>query len=120
MEERLDPELAAAQERRLPLSLVVIDSDDFKVINDRAGHEFGDALLHEIARVLTKAIPEGAEAARLGGDEFVVTLPGAGADAAEALGGEVRRLLAAGLTDAGWPAIYELPSGDDPRAPRTR
>jgi GGDEF domain-containing protein len=82
--------------------------------------EFGDALLHEIARVLTKAIPEGAEAARLGGDEFVVMLPAAGADAAEALGGEVRRLLAAGLTDAGWPAIYELPSGDDPRAPRTR
>jgi diguanylate cyclase (GGDEF)-like protein len=106
LEERLDLELADAQERRLPLSLVVIDCDDFKEINDRAGHEFGDALLHEIARVLTKAIPEGAEAARLGGDEFVVMLPGAGADAAEALGGEVRHLLAAGLTDAGYPLRF--------------
>ena len=103
LEERLDRELALAQERRMPLSLFVIDCDDFKEINDRAGHEFGDALLHEVARVLVHAIPEGAEAARLGGDEFVVMLPGAGADAAEALGGEVRGLLAAGLTDAGFP-----------------
>ena len=103
LEERLDRELALAQERRMPLSLFVIDCDDFKEINDRAGHEFGDALLHEVARVLVRAVPEGAEAARLGGDEFVVMLPGAGADAAEALGGEVRGLLAAGLTDAGFP-----------------
>ena len=103
LEECLDRELALAQERRLPVSLVVIDCDDFKEINDRAGHEFGDALLREIARVLTHAVPEGAEAARLGGDEFVVMLPGAGADAAESLGGEVRNLLAAGLTDAGFP-----------------
>ena len=56
----------------MPLSLLVIDCDDFKEINDRAGHEFGDALLREVADVLVRALPEGAEAARLGGDEFVV------------------------------------------------
>ena len=50
LEERLERELALAQERRMPLSLLVIDCDDFKEINDRAGHEFGDALLHEVAR----------------------------------------------------------------------
>jgi diguanylate cyclase (GGDEF)-like protein len=103
LEERLDRELAVAPERRLPVSLIVIDCDDFKDINDRAGHEFGDALLHEIARVLVQVVSKGAEAARLGGDEFVVMLPGAGADAAAALGGEVRTVLAAGLTDAGFP-----------------
>ena len=103
MDERLDHELALAQERRLPVSLLVIDCDDFKDINDRAGHEFGDALLHEIARVLVQAVPEGAEPARLGGDEFVVMLPEAGADAAEALGASIRRVLADGLTDAGFP-----------------
>jgi len=103
LEERLDRELAIAQERRLPVSLLVIDCDDFKEINDRAGHEFGDALLHEIARVLVRVLPEGAEPARLGGDEFVVMLPGAGADAAEALGGKIRSVLADGLTDAGFP-----------------
>ena len=68
------------------MSLLVIDCDDFKEINDRAGHEFGDALLHEIARVLVGVVPDGAEPARLGGDEFVVMLPEAGVDAAEALG----------------------------------
>ncbi len=103
LEERLDHELAVAQERRLPVSLLVIDCDDFKEINDRAGHEFGDALLHEIARVLVQVLPDGAEPARLGGDEFVVMLPGAGADAAEALGGRIRSVLADGLTDAGFP-----------------
>ena len=90
LEDRLERALAAAQEQRVPLSLLVIDCDDFKEINDRAGHEFGDALLREVADVLLGALPEGAEAARLGGDEFVVMLPAAGADAAEALGGQIR------------------------------
>ena len=95
-EERLEHELALAQDRRVPLSLLVIDCDDFKEINDRAGHEFGDALLQEVADVLSRALPEGAEAARLGGDEFVVMIPGAGAgaDSAEALAAQIRTALA--------------------------
>ncbi len=103
LEERLERELTSAQERRLPLSLLAIDCDDFKDINDRAGHEFGDTLLREIADALSRALPEDAAAARLGGDEFVVMLPGAGADAAKALGGQIRSVLADGLTDAGFP-----------------
>jgi diguanylate cyclase (GGDEF)-like protein len=85
------------------LSLLVFDCDDFKDVNDRAGHEFGDALLREVGEVLARSVPISADVARLGGDEFVVMLPGADPDAAEALGVEVRRLLAAGLTDAGFP-----------------
>lgn len=103
LEERLDGEFALAKGRRLPVSLLVIDCDDFKEINDRAGHEFGDALLHQVARILVGAVPKGAEAARLGGDEFVVMLPGAGAESAAALGGRIRDVLAEGLTDAGFP-----------------
>ncbi|MDQ3379911.1 MAG: diguanylate cyclase [Actinomycetota bacterium] len=103
LEERLGRELAFAQERRLPLSLLVIDCDDFKEINDRAGHEFGDALLYEIGRVLVQVLPDGAEPARFGGDEFVVMLAGAGVSAAEALGGKIRQVLAEGLTEAGFP-----------------
>ena len=48
----------------MPLSLLVIDCDDFKEINDRAGHEFGDTLLREIADVLSRSLPDGADAAR--------------------------------------------------------
>jgi len=103
LEQRLERGVAAAHERRVPLSLIVIDCDDFKEINDRAGHEFGDALLREVADVLARSLPEGAEAARLGGDEFVVMLPDAGLDSAEALGAQIRTLLAEGLTDAGFP-----------------
>jgi hypothetical protein len=59
--------------------------------------------LQEIADVLERSLPAGTEAARLGGDEFVVMLPDAGADAAEALGDQIRNALANGLTDAGFP-----------------
>ncbi|MGH3065506.1 MAG: diguanylate cyclase domain-containing protein [Gaiellaceae bacterium] len=103
LEERLDVALAAAQEARLPLSVLVIDCDDFKDVNDRAGHEFGDTLLQEVAEALGRSLPAGAEAARLGGDEFVVLLPEAGADAAEALGAQIKKVLAEGLTNAGFP-----------------
>ena len=103
LEERLDRELARAQDTRKPLSLLVIDGDDFKDINDRAGHEFGDALLQEVADLLVRALPPGAEAARLGGDEFVVMLPEADAEVAAELGARVRTMLAEDLTDAGFP-----------------
>ena len=82
LEERLDRELGGAQDDRQPLSIVVLDCDDFKDVNDRAGHEFGDALLREVGIVLERVCPEGGSAARLGGDEFVVMLPGADVDAA--------------------------------------
>jgi diguanylate cyclase (GGDEF)-like protein len=102
-EERLDAALAEMAERRVPLSLLIIDCDDFKEINDRAGHEFGDALLVEMAERLERLLPPRAAAARLGGDEFVVMLPEAGADGAAAVGGRLREALAEGMTDAGFP-----------------
>ncbi|MBA2741779.1 MAG: diguanylate cyclase [Actinobacteria bacterium] len=103
LEERLEREVAIAQERRLPLSVLVLDCDDFKDVNDRAGHEFGDSLLKEVADALTGSLPESAEVARLGGDEFVVMLVGADAEAAEEHGTRIRSVLAEGLTDAGFP-----------------
>lgn len=99
----LEAALAVARDERRPLSLLVLDCDDFKEINDRAGHEFGDTLLREVADLLVRTLPDGAEAGRLGGDEFVVMLPGADVDAAEALGARIRQLLAEELQDAGFP-----------------
>jgi len=103
LEDRLERELRGAQEDRHELSLVVLDCDDFKDVNDRAGHEFGDALLREVGLVLQRACPEGASAARLGGDEFVVMLPGADADAAFDATERLRRELGQGLDNAGFP-----------------
>jgi diguanylate cyclase (GGDEF)-like protein len=103
LEDRLERELAAAQESRRPLSLVVLDCDDFKDVNDRAGHEFGDALLREVGLVLREACRDGGSAARLGGDEFVVIVPGAEVDDALSEVVRMRRELDEGLADAGFP-----------------
>ena len=103
LEDRLERELDEAQGERRPLSLVVLDYDDFKDVNDRAGHEFGDALLREIGLVLQGACPEGGSAARLGGDEFVIMLPGTDADTAFAVVKQLRTELDDGLDAAGFP-----------------
>ena len=103
LEDRLDRELEAAQAERLPLSLAVLDCDDFKDVNDRAGHEFGDALLREVGLVLRRACPDSGSAARLGGDEFVVMLPETDADAAFEEVARIREKLDHGLADAGFP-----------------
>jgi diguanylate cyclase (GGDEF)-like protein len=103
LEIRLDEALGAAQREREPVSLLVLDCDDFKVVNDRAGHEFGDALLRETARALSSLLPPGASCARVGGDEFVVLLPRTSSEPAEAVGNELRLGLARELAEAGFP-----------------
>ncbi len=71
-QERLQIELAAAEQDRTLLTLCLIDIDDFKRINDRFGHPAGDRILTRVAGLLR----QGGEAFRLGGDEFAVLLPG--------------------------------------------
>jgi diguanylate cyclase (GGDEF)-like protein/putative nucleotidyltransferase with HDIG domain len=70
--ERLERELRHAAERRHPLSLCLVDVDDFKRVNDRFGHPAGDEVLSRLAGRLRQT----GEAFRLGGDEFALLLPG--------------------------------------------
>jgi diguanylate cyclase (GGDEF)-like protein/putative nucleotidyltransferase with HDIG domain len=69
--ERLQRELLAAEDDGTPLTLCLVDIDDFKRINDRFGHPTGDRVLSQVAGRLR----QGGEAFRLGGDEFAVILP---------------------------------------------
>jgi diguanylate cyclase (GGDEF)-like protein len=70
--ERLQIELAKAEQEGLTMSLCLVDIDDFKRINDRYGHPVGDRVLGQVASRLR----QGGESFRLGGDEFAVMLPG--------------------------------------------
>ena len=70
--ERLQRELAGAEENGTALSLCLVDIDDFKSVNDHHGHPVGDRVLGQVAARLR----QGGESFRLGGDEFAVLLPG--------------------------------------------
>jgi diguanylate cyclase (GGDEF)-like protein len=87
--ERLQAELARAEAERFPLTLCLIDLDDFKEINDRFGHPAGDVVLAEVA----EALRHGGDAFRVGGDEFALLLPGRDlSDGLETAQGIIRRL----------------------------
>ena len=74
--ERLEQEVARARRYGTPVSLLMIDLDDFKAFNDRRGHPAGDAVLRAIAEVLRSELRHNLDiAARYGGEEFAVILP---------------------------------------------
>lgn len=84
--ERLAEAIETALRSSAPLSLMMIDLDRFKDVNDTLGHHIGDLLLCEVGKRLAAIIPrETATVARLGGDEFAIILPGDDREAARAL-----------------------------------
>jgi diguanylate cyclase (GGDEF)-like protein len=94
-EELLAPDSAPS------VTLMLLDLDRFKVVNDSLGHQTGDRLLIEVARRLVAVVPEASITARMGGDEFVVVPPVGSSE-------DEIRALAAGIVDA-LRAPYVLP-----------
>jgi diguanylate cyclase (GGDEF)-like protein len=93
--ERLPEEVSRAQRYALPLSLLLIDVDDFKGYNDAYGHRAGDAVLHELAALLKSQVRQQVDlVARYGGEEFAVILPNTGVEGATTLGERLRSTIA--------------------------
>jgi diguanylate cyclase (GGDEF)-like protein len=91
LHERLPVAVKSAWDAGRPLSVIFLDLDHFKEINDRHGHLAGSATLREFGHVLREKVSlEDALLVRYGGDEFVAVLPGAGHGAALAAAEEIR------------------------------
>jgi diguanylate cyclase (GGDEF)-like protein len=123
--ETLGREVARAHRYDRRLALILLDLDDFKVVNDRIGHLAGDAVLAEIAERVREVVRSADIACRVGGDEFAVILPESTLEDADQLYARLRGAIAARPTaqaeslsvSAG---IAELKRAEDPTSFFTR
>jgi diguanylate cyclase (GGDEF)-like protein len=90
---RLEEEIARSKRHNVPLSLVIIDTDCLKRVNDQYGHLTGDEMLRVLARLIASGVRRGDVVARYGGDEFAILLPHTTPEAALALCERLRRRI---------------------------
>jgi diguanylate cyclase (GGDEF)-like protein len=87
-----------------PLALLILDLDDFKGINDRYGHQVGDAVLREVASRAQSMLRSTDTLARIGGDEFAVIAPGAQGEGARRMAEAIRTAVGVHDPEASGPA----------------
>jgi len=106
LSERLAAEQLNQRQSGQTMSLVLIDIDHFKTVNDRHGHAAGDAVLRHFAMALQASLRSTDFAGRWGGEEFLVVTPQASAETAAALVERLREALAATSFDALVPGLH--------------
>lgn len=94
METELDRNIQLAQRHATPLSLIIMDIDHFKLVNDTHGHAYGDLVLKEFVRRVQRCLRTSDELFRFGGEEFVLLLPNTPAAGAHQLAERIRRTVA--------------------------
>jgi diguanylate cyclase (GGDEF)-like protein len=93
-EERLNHEFARGKRYSRPLSILMLDVDDFKQINDQYGHHWGDVVLQAVGRVLAERTRKSDISARYGGEEFILMLPEVGLEGGAQAGEKLRQEIA--------------------------
>lgn len=93
-ERRLREESAHARRHKRPFSLVIVDLDHFKLVNDTYGHEDGDKVLKHIADLISDSLREDDIACRFGGEEFVLLLRATPGSSARVVANRLRALVA--------------------------
>ena len=93
--ERLGAELRRAQRSHMPLSVVMLDLDHFKTVNDKQGHLCGDQVLVGVGRILRETLRVSDERCRYGGEEFLLVLPDTTAEGAARVAENLRARFAA-------------------------
>ncbi|HUF71833.1 MAG TPA: GGDEF domain-containing protein [Gammaproteobacteria bacterium] len=91
-------EISRARRYRQPLTVAYVDVDDFKAINDRYGHCYGDDVLRSIAKALKANLRITDIVSRVGGDEFIILLPSTDREKALAVLSKLQSVLSAGMT----------------------
>lgn len=99
-DERLAEECGSADRHESQLSLLMVDADFFKRVNDKFGHQAGDRVLQTIARTLNREIRPGDVVARYGGEEFAIILPKTDENSAVAMAERLRMKIAS--ADVRW------------------
>ncbi len=102
---RLEEELSRSVRHGVPLSVIMLDIDDFKGFNDTFGHDAGDAVLVEVSSVLEKSVRSGDVVCRYGGEELLIVAPGMGLNDAIKSAERLRRQIEATSVEWGGKAL---------------
>ena len=92
-EDRLTESLSSAQEKGTCLSIIFLDIDKFKGVNDTHGHGIGDRVIERVATVIAESVQDPTIAARYGGEEFVLFIPELEREQAFLLGERIRAAM---------------------------
>ncbi len=107
-EERVDQEIERARRYPRPFTMVYVDLDNFKEVNDRFGHAVGDDVLRTVVTTLRQRLRKTDQIARLGGDEFAIFLPEADETAARGVIDAVRSELLERMRARAWPVTFSV------------